>query len=265
MSSPPYKHGSTQLEFRPEDLEEIHHVQTFIRDEDLAKEGRENDIHLTIRYGADSGEFSHLYHEVRNDFKQLPITVIGFGIFDTEDGACLHMLVEKTDELTFLYQLIEETMECIKPTFPNWIPHITLSFLKSRELAESVKRRIESSFELPLHIVGEQLVWCKQDGSRNVIPLSTSQELATEAIKTAIYKRYKKPKTARITVAKNTLSDYAVKKNAKRVEEIGGSYDKHENGSHLFRVPAEYAKQIYHSLYHERGVGEKNDPSIAYY
>ena len=71
---------------------------------------------------------------------------------------------------------------------------------------------------------------------------------------------------AKIVLPKNTkLSTNALLKHALVLDEIGGKYERHKDGRHIFRVPAGQARHFYHSIWNTRGVTNKVDPEMSYY
>ena len=148
-----------------------------------------------------------------------------------------------------------------------YIPHITVAFLK-KGLGETVIKRIRERFTFPFEVTGSSMIYTSKNSKRHVIPLNDASDNLNEAVKNMVVEKFKHPSqmTAKIVVPKKTrLSANALLKHALYLDEVGGKYERHADGRHIFRVPAGRARHFYHKLYNTRGVTDKVDPEMTFY
>lgn len=122
-----YDFSSLQLQIPEEDAVEIYKWGLRnIPDSILAADGREDDIHVTIKYGIHNHDFT----EGRNFFiGQKPIE-IGLGeisLFENDEHDVVKIDIDSLD-LMKLNKLISENME-ITDTHKIYKPHLTLAYV----------------------------------------------------------------------------------------------------------------------------------------
>lgn len=114
--------------FHPDVAAKVWNISQRIADDDLAEDGRENWPHLTLLYGIHSNEPDQVKHLLRN---QGPIALRfgGYGVFENPEGDVLYLSVESMT----VYQIRQKLEEAIPntQTHPDYIPHVTLAYLKS--------------------------------------------------------------------------------------------------------------------------------------
>ena len=170
-AAPPYKYGSSQLEFGPICTRKLQLPLHVANIENVGPGGLESDTHLTIRYGINEFEPGRM-RTMLSDEEPVICTVTGIECFpDTKDGACIHFTVAVTPELLKLRKLIEDNADCIEPTFPVYKPHITIGYFK-KDKWESEAARFKELYEFPFHITADNLMVSEKTGQQYNHPLA---------------------------------------------------------------------------------------------
>lgn len=98
-----------------------------IPDEDLVDDGREDDIHITVKYGIHNTDFTQVRDFLMNQ-KSIPIRLGKISIFDTDEADVVKIEVDSSP-LHELNSIISNNME-VTDTYPQYIPHLTLAYVK---------------------------------------------------------------------------------------------------------------------------------------
>ena len=269
MATPPFKFGSTHLGFSSEDLQRLHEPWCSISKDELAEEGIETDTHLTIRYGIEDVNFTHLYNELLPTHK-FPVHVFDIGMFETKDGDCIHWECVKTGPLLQLRETVEKIAECVAPNFPDYKPHITIAYVKKGlgpSIIERIREHLGINEDWVLRVQAESLIYGAKDGKRHVIPFSedTPKALAESAL-IAMYQlnQIDEARSVRITVPSDKLSSWKAKQLSNNLEKVGGKYTQGKN-THIFKMPAKYGKTVFHKLWNTKGMkDEEVGPKVKY-
>lgn len=170
-SGPPYKYGSSQLEFGPVCTRKLQLPLHVANIENVGEGGLEADTHLTVRYGIE--EFDPQRMRVfLSDEEPVVCKVTGIECFpDTKDGACIHFTVEVSPELLRLRKMIEDNAQCIEPTFPVYKPHITIGYFK-KDQWESEANKFKELYTFPFHVTGDNIMVSEKTGSQYNHPLA---------------------------------------------------------------------------------------------
>lgn len=121
-----YKFSSTQFDL-PEDLaREIIEAASFIPDQLLAKDGREAQPHVTVKYGLHTGD-PEAVRSVASGFGQVTITLGAASCFCSDEYDVLKLDVV-SDRLRELNALLSERLE-VTDTYPTYIPHATIAYV----------------------------------------------------------------------------------------------------------------------------------------
>lgn len=122
-----YDFSSVQLELPETEAQEIRDWGLKnIPDRLLAADGRENDIHVTIKYGIHRYDFT----EARNLFmKEKPIKIVlgNISLFNSDEYDVVKIDV-KSPDLHRLNKIISNNFE-VTDTHPIYRPHLTLAYV----------------------------------------------------------------------------------------------------------------------------------------
>jgi len=123
-----YDFSSVQMEFPDEIAEEIRawgvkNIPSNI----LAADGRENDIHVTLKYGIHIVDFTEV-RAIFNDEKPIEVTLGKITLFDTDDFDVIKIDLHSS-ELHRLNRAINKNFE-VTDTHPVYTPHSTIAYVK---------------------------------------------------------------------------------------------------------------------------------------
>lgn len=122
-----YDFSSVQLQIPDVEANEIYKWgKENIPDRLLAAEGREKDIHVTIKYGIHRHDFT----EARNLFiKEKPIKIVlgNVSLFNSDEHDVIKIDISSPD-LYRLNKLISSNFE-VTDTYPLYKPHITVAYI----------------------------------------------------------------------------------------------------------------------------------------
>ena len=135
----PHKFSSTQ--FNIEDgaysrtqggvLEKLKHMQSFIDKDDLHEKGLEDELHVTLKYGLHTEDPKDV-HQLLRGSGPVEIRLGPTSIFEVKKDHEAYDVVKvsvDSPDLHRLNTLISESLECTD-TFPEYVPHITLAYVK---------------------------------------------------------------------------------------------------------------------------------------
>lgn len=163
----PPKYSSTQVQLPPHIAEKIGALSASIPDEDLADGGREDDPHVTVKYGIHTDDVGPIKTALAD---QAPITV-RFGktsMFpDSGHGEVLKVDVVDSPDLHALNKRIADWVDTTD-THPDYLPHATIAYLKPGKAQQYVGR---TDLEGDSAII-DQVVFSTPDDETHVIPLT---------------------------------------------------------------------------------------------
>jgi RNA:NAD 2'-phosphotransferase (TPT1/KptA family)/GNAT superfamily N-acetyltransferase/2'-5' RNA ligase/8-oxo-dGTP pyrophosphatase MutT (NUDIX family) len=128
--SGPHKNATSQINLPPEAAAGMMEAAKQIPDEELGKDGREDDPHITVKYGVkpDPDLLSQVVGE------QQPFTVtLGkthvFSVSESSDAQAPIVVQCHAPELEALHNKVAEAIGTRKDDFP-YVPHVTLAYVK---------------------------------------------------------------------------------------------------------------------------------------
>lgn len=138
-----------------------------IPDEILADDGREEDRHLTVKFGLHTSDPDDVRHVVEG-FGTVTIRLGGVSIFPAKDGA--NYDVVKVDVLGNDVRRLNQAICAALPhtdTHPTFNPHVTLAYVRAGAGAQFVGPSGVEGMELLL----DELTFSDTEGNRTRIPL----------------------------------------------------------------------------------------------
>lgn len=130
-SAPPAKFSYVGVTLRGPVLEELQHVQSQIRDEDLGEDGRETEYHVTVRYGLHTDDAEDV-RPILSGFGPVAMT---FGkptcFLGSESGKDYDVIILPVDspDLHRLHGLLGPLPHT--DTHPEYKPHLTIAYVKA--------------------------------------------------------------------------------------------------------------------------------------
>jgi 2'-5' RNA ligase len=135
---PPHKCASTQVQI-PDDLADRIHEwgESWIHNDDLADDGRETDIHITVKYGLteDGPMAQDALRRLCASQASVQATLGEVGRFDTNDDFDVLYVSVTSPDLERLNDEINRAIECVT-THPTYTPHLTLAYVKKGACAD---------------------------------------------------------------------------------------------------------------------------------
>lgn len=130
-SAPSY--SSTQIDLPERAADEIRRVAALIKDKDLAEDGREEDPHVTVKYGL-HGTRSEPVAKVLSTTEPFDLVLGEYGFFPANEQRDSDVIYRKfsTDsvgKLSRLNKLVARSGEHTD-TYPEYTPHVTLAYVK---------------------------------------------------------------------------------------------------------------------------------------
>lgn len=144
LSIGPHKFSSTQIQLDDKAADEIRTFGATIPTEELAEDGVETDIHVTVKYGIHTDDVSEIEDALHSWSGKEAMYLVGkTSLFPaTEDHPydVLKMNVI-SGNLHELNRLISDSVECTD-TYPVYKPHVTVAYLKAGEGKKYVGRTL---------------------------------------------------------------------------------------------------------------------------
>lgn len=176
----PHEFGTTQFNITGEIADKIRAMTARISDEDLAEDGREEECHVTVKYGLHTDDPQEVAERV-HDFGVVEISLGTTSLFTTDDEYDVVKIDVVGGRLHELNHLISGTMEATD-THKDYAPHITLAYVKKGE----GKKYAGMSDVAGLKVYCNELIFSSADGERTTIPLCGDHfPLDDEALKRA--------------------------------------------------------------------------------
>lgn len=110
------------------------------------EKGREDDIHVTVKYGIYGSNYELIYSYLKK-VKPFYVSIKGISCFEKDDCDVLKLDVE-SNQLVNLHNLFKNNVPN-KETYPIYHPHLTLAYIKKGykdDLIRDTSREIGSSF-----------------------------------------------------------------------------------------------------------------------
>jgi len=129
--SGPHKNSSVQINVPSAAAAKMSAAANRIPDEELGADGRENDFHITCKYGVKDD--ADLLSRVVNSQKPFNITLGKMHVFEaseSSDGQAPVVVQAHSPELEPLHDAVDKAMGSREDDFPEYKPHITLAYVK---------------------------------------------------------------------------------------------------------------------------------------
>jgi len=138
------------------------------------EQGREDEPHITIKYGLKTNNVDEL-REVIGGFGVIRATLGVVSRFENENDV-LKIEVESAD-LVELNKLISDNFEC-KDSFPDYTPHVTIAYVNKGAGKDLDGRTDFAGIDVDFYGV----VYSMPDGSRDMIDLVSETKVAREIL-----------------------------------------------------------------------------------
>lgn len=122
-----HQFASTQLQLPPDIAERLLTFAASIPDKDLAEDGREDDPHVTVKYGLHDPDPESVRRALRG-VKPIPIMFGKTSVFGADDHDVLYVVVE-SPYLVALNKRLTKALP-VTDTHPKYVPHVTIAYLK---------------------------------------------------------------------------------------------------------------------------------------
>ena len=181
----PRKFSSTQFNLPDEVAQAVRNMASRIPDEALAEDGREDEPHITVKYGLHDESADNVVAAVKG-FEPVSVKLGKASIFPANEsqaqrGGSQYDVVKidvDSEQLRTLNKLIEDSCECTN-THPTYQPHITIAYVKPG-LGDGIAAMMDDLEGTEL--VFDRLTFSSKDRNRTEIQLSTSQEGAEKSV-----------------------------------------------------------------------------------
>ena len=122
----PYKFSSTQINLPKELADQVIAFGNTIPDDELADDGRENEIHVTVKYGIHGNDVRPI-RDAAKCFGPIEIVLGETSFFSCEEYDVVKIDVE-SPRLVELNKIVADSTECTD-THPKYIPHVTVAYV----------------------------------------------------------------------------------------------------------------------------------------
>jgi 2'-5' RNA ligase len=162
---PDHEFSSVQVQITGRVAEIIHKLATAIPDRDLASDGRENESHITVKWGLKFQSPSKRLRDAVRDFGPIEATLKKSSLFQNDDADVLKVDVDSPD-LHRLNRLISRVVPT-HDTHPTYIPHATLAYLRKG----TGKKYAGSTALVGQKLRFDSLTFSGKKGHRETLPL----------------------------------------------------------------------------------------------
>ena len=163
-----HEFSSTQVQVTGRPLEVIRKMQKAIQPADIGPEGLETDSHITAKYGLHFQTPTVRLRQALRSFGPVHAVLGQTSLFENDDADVLKVNVDSPD-LRRLNRLISNMMPT-KDTHPNYIPHLTIAYLKPGRGKKYEKDKALAGTELTFN----SLVFSGKRGHKETIPLGAA-------------------------------------------------------------------------------------------
>ena len=163
--APLYEYSSTQVNITGKAAEAMRAMADRIPQADLGVEGREDQPHITIKWGLHFQSPSERMRQVIQSFGPIEATLGKTSLFSNDDADVLKIDVDSPD----LHRL-NQVMSRIAPahnTHPKYVPHATIAYLKPGRGKKYSGNAVLAGQKLTFHSV----TFSGKKGHREVLPL----------------------------------------------------------------------------------------------
>lgn len=162
------KFATTQLDLAGADRDDILAYAAAIPDEWLAEGGREDNPHITVKYGLHARDVS----EVTAALEGEPPVVVKFGETDVfqADGYAVVIVRVESEDLRRLNSSLAASLGHTD-THPEYVPHATVAYVKADKLTEALALR-RADFMEGREATFDRVTYSNQEGARSTINLT---------------------------------------------------------------------------------------------
>lgn len=189
----PHKYGSTQFEFDGWVRSRFVEMGKLIPNKHLGEDGREDNPHVTVKYGLHKDVFGGDVAKAVGGFGGVNVWFDGIGVFKSPKYDVVFVRV-RGDKLHRLHRAVARLPHT--DTHPKYIAHATIAYVKPGMGVEYAERLTEEAAFLPTRerpVRCTTLVYSAADGRRTEIDLTTADRVMKACGFTpAEYQAYKK-------------------------------------------------------------------------
>lgn len=132
--APKHDYASTQVDLPPDVAAPILAKAAAIPEEDLAEKGREDEPHITVKYGITDDAAVDAIRAALATVPPIRATLGATSIFDTDEADVLKVDVDSPD-LHAVNKAIADAVPT-EDTYPTYQPHVTIAYLKKGKGAD---------------------------------------------------------------------------------------------------------------------------------
>lgn len=132
--TPKHDYASTQVDLPPDVAAPILAKAAAIPEEDLAEKGREDEPHITVKYGITDDAAVDAIRSALATVPPIRATLGATSIFDTDEADVLKVDVDSPD-LHAINKAIADAVPT-EDTYPTYQPHVTIAYLKKGKGAD---------------------------------------------------------------------------------------------------------------------------------
>lgn len=166
----PRKFASTQVQLSEAITEKLFAIGREIPDEDLADDGREDDAHVTVRYGLENDDPSDVEALLAN-WGAISLTLGPLDYFSAPDYDVVFAGVASPD-LVELHEAISNQVECAESDHGAYRPHATIAYVRSG-LGQTFKGRTDVA---GMTATVDSVTFSASDSEKTEIGLNNSLE-----------------------------------------------------------------------------------------
>lgn len=165
-AKPDREFSSTQVDLPPSAAAKVKAIGRKISDSDLADDGREDQPHITVKFGLHDAKLSRTLKDVLAGFGPVSASLGETSLFQNDEFDVVKISVDSPD-LHRLNKLIARTVKCTD-THPTYTPHATVAYVKKgrgkKYAGDGAAKGIRLSFD--------SVVFSAKDRSHHNVPLT---------------------------------------------------------------------------------------------
>jgi GGDEF domain-containing protein/2'-5' RNA ligase len=167
-----YKFGSTQANI-PEGSEAhgaLKQARERIAESDLAGKGKEEEPHVTVKYGIQGEDTEGIkkYMASLAPFEATLGKTSSFPPSESSDGAAVIQAPIESPELQKINAEIEKHGDFTESKFPDYVPHVTLAYVKPEKTARYVGMDVTAGKKFPVN----EIAITNRNGEQEVVKLN---------------------------------------------------------------------------------------------
>lgn len=168
-----YEYGSTQVNLPPAIGAQVQQLAAAIPDSELAARGREEEAHITVKYGIKGNQADQLRALLANE-PPITVTLGKTSIFSAKKSGTDDVVKIDVDSAD-LHRINEKIAEALPTaeTFPDYKPHVTLAYVRPGKGQQYAGNAALEGQTVTL----DRLVFSAKDGTRTEIPLTGKPKL----------------------------------------------------------------------------------------